>query len=188
MAHSGLLFEIRLFGNKISIRQRDDPIAECSSYFFQRLVASLTKESSASPSQKDRHSGLYLREIEPRYGEEERRTADEDVIVVLLDVGEGAGSSFGDANIDDEVASSSQTHDFTPQSHRQDLGAIEPGGAVEHTVVCDHEEVDAEDGKAFSDPVVTVLEFKLHDCGVNLDDNDTSQAGQDHLTSAPLIR
>lgn len=75
------------------------------------------QETSAWPSQRYRHSGLYLREIEPRYREEERRTTDEDVIVILFDVGESARTSFGDSNIDNEVASSSQPHNFTPQGH-----------------------------------------------------------------------
>lgn len=42
VAHSRLLFENCLFGDKVSIRQRDNSIAKGRSYFFQGFVASLT--------------------------------------------------------------------------------------------------------------------------------------------------
>lgn len=70
--------------------------------------------------------------------------------------------------------------------------------------ICDNKEVDAKDGKAFSDLVMAVLEFSLHDSSVYFDYDNTTQTsknhagntfrectqkgtGQDLLSTAPLV-
>lgn len=46
--------------------------------------------------------------------------------------------------------------------------------------ICDNEEVDAKDSKAFSNLVIAVLELSLHDSGIDFDYNDTTQTSKDH--------
>lgn len=54
---------------------------------------------------------------------------------------------------------------------------VELGGNIWGRTVCYHEEIDSQNGKAFSDSVVGVLELALHDGCVDLNDNDSAQAG-----------
>lgn len=104
-------------------------------------------------------------------------------------------------NVHDKMRRRCQAHDFASQGDGEDFGAVEPGRAVEHAVyavlsvggrrgvvewrrrertVRDDKEIDAEDGEAFSDAIVCVLEQTLHDRGVDFDDDDAAEASEHH--------
>lgn len=53
--------------------------------------------------------------------------------------------------------------------------------------VCDNEKIDPQNSEALTDLVVGVLELPLHDRRIDLDDNDSSQASQNHGPTSPLI-
>ena len=76
-----LLLKHGLLRHNVVLRQRDHLVSERSRDLFQRLVSRLW-------------------EVEVRNDEEEQCAADEDVVVVLSDVGEGRGSGFGDGDVD----------------------------------------------------------------------------------------
>ena len=53
--------------------------------------------------------------------------------------------------------------------------------------VHDDKQVDSQNSKSLSNFVVGVLELSLHDCRIDLDDNHSSQAGENHGPASPLI-
>lgn len=57
----------------------------------------------------------------------------------------------------------------------------------EKLTIDDDKEIDAQYREALADLVVGVLEVALHDGGVDLDDNDAHQTGEDHPVSEKHI-
>lgn len=51
------------------------------------------------------------------------------------------------------------------------------------STVNDNEDIDSENGKALSNSVVCVLEAALHDCCVDLNDDDAPETSEDHPAS-----
>lgn len=131
---------------------------------------------------------LVSGEVKVGDGQEEGGASDKDVVVVLGDVRKSRGPGLGNGDVDDKVAGGGQAHDLATQGQRQHLGAVQPGGAVEHAVVHHHEQVDGQDGEALAHAVVGVLELTPHHGGVDLDQDDACQAHEDHLAATPLIR
>lgn len=104
------------------------------------------------------------------------------------DIGERTRSSFRNGNIDNEMRCSGNPHNLRPQSHRQHFCSVQPSGAVQHAIVPNNEEVDSKDRKPLADSIVGILELPLHDRRVDLNQDDPTQTGEDHLSSPPLIR
>ena len=72
--------------------------------------------------------------------------------------------------------------------HWHNLGTIEPSRAVKHPVIRHIKEIDAEYRETFADPIVSILEFHLHDGGVYLNKDYSCQSSKHHFTPAPLVR
>lgn len=108
-------------------------------------------------------------------------------LLVLLNIRKRTRSSLSQSNIDDEMRRSCQTHDLTSQGDWQYLCPVQPGSGVEHTVVCDDEQIDSENGETFADSVVGVLELLLHHSCVDLNEDDARKSGKNHLATTPLV-
>jgi hypothetical protein len=51
----------------------------------------------------------------------------------------------------------------------------------------DDKQIDSQNSEALADLVVGILEFSLHDCRIDFDDHDSSQASENHGPASPLI-
>ena len=61
------------------------------------------------------------------------------------------------------------------------------GGPAVRLTISDHKEIDSQDCETLADRVVRVLEFQLHDSGVDLDKYNARESSQDHRSSAPCV-
>lgn len=95
-----LFFKHSLLRHDVVLRKRDHLIAKCRSDLLQRLVTCLCRVSSGIRLNQEEACSTHLWKVKVGDDEEEGRAADEDVVVILSDVGEGGRAGFGDCDVD----------------------------------------------------------------------------------------
>lgn len=98
-----ILISITVFTSPIGY---DDPIPECRCDFFQRFLLRFTGRCSQLIVISQKISGIkkHLREIEISNNQEEKRTRDKNIVVVLVYICECTGPCFGDYNRNKSLA------------------------------------------------------------------------------------
>jgi hypothetical protein len=113
-----LVLEDGLLSYQIRIRQRHNLVTEGRRNLFECLVASLSAISTARAIQ---YHSAYLREVEVRNDQEERRASNEDVVVILSDIRECRRPRFSDADILQKKLAGTRRYEERGKGLRQPL-------------------------------------------------------------------